>query len=83
MKPGGRLIFIYNHREPEAWAALSIALKRGGFRLVNYYAIRSESDNSVHNVGNTLLHTLLHDVVMVLIAAADFAKGVEQPWAGY
>lgn len=76
MKPGGRLVFTYHHREPEAWAALSIALKRGGFQLVNYYVVRAESDNSVHNVGNALLH----DVVLVLSGSgARSWNNVERP----
>jgi hypothetical protein len=74
MKPGGRLVFTFHHREPEAWAALSTALMRGGFRLVNHYVIRSESDNSVHNVGNGLVH----DVVLVLSGNGAGSDGYKE-----
>ncbi len=60
---GGRLIFTFHHWNPKAWAALTIALQRANFRLVNRYVVYSESHLNVHVAG---MKALLHDVVLVL-----------------
>lgn len=65
LKPNGRLVFTYHHWRPEAWAALSIALKRAGFGLVAHYVVRSEGAISVHING---LHSIVHDTILVLAA---------------
>ncbi|MCB9444031.1 MAG: hypothetical protein H6669_07325 [Ardenticatenaceae bacterium] len=65
LKPDGRLVFTYHHWRPEAWAALSIALKRAGFGLVAHYAVRSEGAISVHING---LCSIVHDTILVLAA---------------
>lgn len=72
LKPGGRLIFTFHHWKPEAWAALTIALKRAGFSLITYYVVKSESPQSVHI---NAMRAITHDVILVL------AKGIiEQPY---
>jgi hypothetical protein len=63
--PHGRLVFTFHHWRPEAWAALTIALKRAGFGLVAHYDVQSESATSVHING---MHALVHDTILVLAA---------------
>jgi adenine-specific DNA methylase len=63
MKENGRLIFTFHHRNPKGWAALTLALKRAGFRLINRYVVHAENPVSVH-IANQ--NALLHDVILVL-----------------
>lgn len=63
MKPGGRLVFTFHHWKPGGWAALTIALKRAGFALINRYVVHSENPISVH-IAN--LRALTHDAILVL-----------------
>lgn len=63
LKADGRLVFTFHHWNPKGWAALTIALQRAGFRLVNRYVVLSESPLNVHVAG---MKALLHDVVLVL-----------------
>lgn len=70
----GRLIFTFHHWKPQAWIALTLALRRAGFRLVNRYVVHAENPVSVH-IAN--LNALVHDVVLVLAAPA---AGVAPPW---
>ncbi|MCL4264646.1 MAG: hypothetical protein KJ069_15590 [Anaerolineae bacterium] len=63
LRTDGRLIFTFHHWNPKAWAALTIALQRANFRLVNRYVVYSESHLNVHVAG---MKALLHDVVLVL-----------------
>lgn len=72
LKGNGRLVFTFHHWNPKAWAALTIALQRAGFRLVNRYVVLSESPLNVHVAG---MKALLHDVVLVLA----LAEGGEWP----
>ncbi len=58
----GRMIFTFHHWNPKGWAALTIALKRAGFVLMNRYVIHSENLTSVH-ISNQ--KALVHDVVLV------------------
>lgn len=62
-KDRGRLIFTFHHWNPKAWAALTIALKQAGFKLVNRYVVQAENPTSVHING---LKSLRHDAVLVL-----------------
>lgn len=62
IRPYGRLIFTYHHWNPNAWAELSISLKRSGFRLLNYFIVHSENPISVH-IKN--LKSLKHDSILV------------------
>lgn len=62
-KPTGRLIFTFHHWRPEAWAELTISLKRAGFVLINRYVVFSENPISVHI---RTLKALKHDTILVL-----------------
>jgi len=59
----GRLIFTFHHWSPDAWAELTISLKRAGFTLVNRYVVFSENPVSVHI---RTLKALKHDTILVL-----------------
>ncbi len=74
LKGDGRLIFTYHHWNPESWAAITIALKRAGFVLVNRYVVHSENPISVHIAG---FRALTDDVILVL---APRGTGVEGIW---
>lgn len=63
LKPSGRMVFTYHHWDPDAWADLTIALKRAGFFLINSYVVLSEHPISVH-INN--LDSLKHDSILVL-----------------
>lgn len=65
----GRLIFSYHHWNPDGWIAVTIALKRAGFSLVNRYVVHAENPTSVH-INN--LNALTDDAILVL-AAKDSA----------
>jgi putative DNA methylase len=67
----GRLIFTFHHWRPVAWAALTEALYRAGFMLLNCYVVHAEHPLSVH-VAN--LRALTHDAILVL-AAHDMGRG--------
>jgi adenine-specific DNA methylase len=69
---GGRLIFTFHHWNPLAWSALTIALKTGGFVLLNRYVVHSEHPISVH-ISN--MNALRHDTILVL-APADGAPPI-------
>ena len=62
------MIFTFHHWNPKGWAALTIALQRAGWRLVNCYVVRSENPVSVHIAG---LQSLTHDAILVLAAQSD------------
>ncbi len=74
-KDHGRLIFTFHHWNPKAWAALTLALRRAQFRLVNRYAVHAENPASVH-ISN--LRALTHDAILVL-APAECGAG--RAWA--
>ena len=62
-KENGRLVFTFHHWNPKGWSALTNALKRAGFILVNRYVVHAENPSSVH-IANQ--NALLHDVILVL-----------------
>ncbi len=62
LKERGRLIFTFHHWNPKGWAALTIALKRAGFVLINRYVVHSENPVSVHI---TNLNSLTDDAILV------------------
>jgi len=62
-KERGRLIFTFHHWKHEAWAELTLSLKRAGFVLVNRYVVFSENPSSVHIRG---VNSLKHDTILVL-----------------
>jgi putative DNA methylase len=62
LRPEGRLVFTFHHWKPEAWTALTWALYRGGFGLVNRYVVHAEHPISVH-INN--MHALTHDAILV------------------
>lgn len=76
-KDRGRVIFTFHHWNPKGWAALTIALKRARFVLVNRYVVHAENYNSVHIVNQ---NALVHDVILVLApAAAGLTPDWQQP----
>lgn len=64
----GRMVFTFHHWRADAWAELSIALERAGFRLTNAYVVFSEHPISVHIRG---LNSIKHDSVLVFALADD------------
>jgi putative DNA methylase len=74
-KEHGQLVFTFHHWAPHAWAELTIALQRAGFRLVNRYVVQSENPVSVHIRD---LRTIRHDCVLVL-SAGDGTGAWEPP----
>ncbi|MGB1253831.1 MAG: DNA methyltransferase [Candidatus Promineifilaceae bacterium] len=62
LKPNGRLIFTFHHWKPEAWAALTYALRSAEFHLVNHYIVQAENPKSIH-IQNQI--ALQHDVILV------------------
>jgi len=78
-KDHGRLIFTFHHWNPKAWTALTIALKKPGFILINRYVVHSENPISVH-ISN--LKALTHDVILILApkrAEVNVARNWECP----
>ena len=73
-KESGRLVFTFHHWNPKGWASLTLALKRGGFVLLNRYVVHAENPISVH-ISN--LKALLHDAILVL---APSEAGHRQEW---
>ena len=73
-KESGRFVFTFHHWNPRGWAALTLALKRAGFALVNRYVVYSESPTSVH-IAN--MKALTHDAILVL---APIEAGVRGQW---
>lgn len=74
MKENGRLIFTFHHRNPKGWAAITVALKRAGFRLINRYVVHAENPVSVH-IANQ--NALLHDVILLLAPIDAVIEPVE------
>jgi putative DNA methylase len=62
-KHHGRLIFTFHHWNHDAWAELTVSLKKAGFVLVNRYVTFSENPTSVHIRD---LKALKHDAILVL-----------------
>jgi putative DNA methylase len=71
LKQSGRLIFTFHHWNPKGWSALTLALKRAGFVLVNRYVVHAENRASVHIVNQ---NALLHDVILVLASVESDAR---------
>ncbi len=74
MKKNGRLIFTFHHRNPKGWAALTLALRRAGFRLINRYVVHAENPVSVH-IANQ--NALLHDVILLFAPVSAAVEPVE------
>lgn len=75
LRPGsGRLIFTYHHWRPRAWATLTIALRRAGYRLLTYDVVHAEHPMSVH-INN--MKALTHDAILVL---AQEGQGTTLNW---
>ena len=73
-KDSGRLIFTFHHGHLRGWAALTVALKRAGFVLVNRYIVHSENPLSVH-IAN--VKAIRHDAILV---AAPVECGLRPHW---
>jgi adenine-specific DNA methylase len=71
----GRLIFTFHHWDPEAWAELTLSLKRAGFVLMSRWVVFSENPASVHIRD---LNALKHDVILVL--KPESAQGEAPQW---
>lgn len=71
-KETGRLIFTYHHWNPKGWAALTQALQRARFVLLNRYVVHSENPASVHILD---LKALRHDAILVLAPREGGATG--------
>jgi len=77
LKPQGQLVLTFHHWRPEAWAALTVALRRGGFGLLQFYVIHAENPISVHIAGQ---RALTHDAVLFLERANTlFSSSWELP----
>ena len=79
-KAAGRLIFTFHHWRPEAWAELTISLRRAEFVLINRYVVFSENPISVH-IRN--LKALKHDTILVLrpnAANGEFPQWSKPSW---
>lgn len=59
----GRLAFSFHHWKAAGWAAISIALKRSGFQLQEFYVVHSENPISVH-IAN--MNALTDDAILIL-----------------
>lgn len=70
-KSHGRLVFTFHHWSHEAWAELTLSLKRAGFVLVNRYVVFSENPTSVHIRD---LKALKHDAILILRPATPEAE---------
>jgi putative DNA methylase len=66
---GGRLIFTFHHWQAPAWSALTTALYKAQFRLVNRYVVHAEHLISVH-ISN--LRALTHDAILVLAPCTGY-----------
>jgi len=73
-KDNGRLVFTFHHWNPKGWAALTIALKEAGFRLLNRFVVHSENPISVHIAK---MNALTHDAILILAPAES---GVVMDW---
>jgi adenine-specific DNA methylase len=73
-KDWGRLIFTFHHWNPKGWSSLTLALRHGGFVLLNRYVVHAENPVSVH-IAN--LKALTHDAVLVL---APSEAGHRREW---
>ncbi len=76
LKRDGLLIFTFHHWSPEAWAALTLSLKRARFELANRYVVFSENPISVHIKG---LRSLKHDTILVLRPLEETTTPTEWP----
>jgi putative DNA methylase len=73
-KKSGRLIFTFHHWNPKGWAALTLALMRSNFVLLNRFVVHSENPTSTHIVN---VKALTHDAVLVL---APIEAGLARQW---
>lgn len=63
LKQNGRFIFTFHHWKAQAWAELTIALRRANFQLIRAYVVQSESPTSIHIQNQNALQ---HDLLLVL-----------------
>lgn len=54
LKDGGRLVFTYQHRTPEAWNALAFALSSAGWRSVCVFPLLGNSNAGLHRKEGTI-----------------------------
>lgn len=73
-KDNGRLVFTFHHWNPKAWSALTHALGKGCFILLERYVVHSENPISVHI---SHLNALTHDAILVL---APEESGRKESW---
>ncbi|MGH8931839.1 MAG: hypothetical protein ACRDZO_14750 [Egibacteraceae bacterium] len=53
LRPGGRLVFTFQHSTPGAWEAVATALCLSGFDAVNVMPLRGNSDKGIHHKGGS------------------------------
>ncbi len=70
LSPNGRMVFTYHHWDPNAWADLTIILKKADFHLINSYVVFSENPISVHIRD---LNAIKHDTILVFAKRRDQA----------
>jgi adenine-specific DNA methylase len=54
LKDGGRLVFSYQHRTPEAWDALAYALAAGSWQPIQVFPLLGNSGAGVHRHEGTI-----------------------------
>jgi adenine-specific DNA methylase len=69
LKDEGRLVFSYQHRTPEAWAALACALAEGGWVPVQVFPMLGNSTAGPHQ----------HEGTITWDAVSVYRKGASRP----
>jgi adenine-specific DNA methylase len=54
LRHGGRLVFSYQHRTPEAWDALAFALAEGGWQPIQVLPMLGNSSSGLHRHDGTI-----------------------------
>lgn len=49
LRPGGRMIFTFQHATAPVWHAIASALRHAGFRAVNVFPLKGDGDKGLHH----------------------------------
>lgn len=79
LRPGGRMVFTFQHQSAGAWDALSAAMYDNKLRVVNVFPMRGDSDVSLHRHENSSTW----DAVFVLAHADDQVRERELSGAAH